>query len=169
MDTGIDWKSILQQLHHESYLWSLSCCNFDDELAKDVLQTVYLKIYSGKATYNQKSKLKTWLFSVIKFTSVDFMRKKANHLEKLNDLHYDIAEPENDKNADNQKVFMLILQSLSGQQREVLTLAFYYDLTLEEIAALLKLSIGSIRTHYERGKENFKNALIKHKMDIELP
>jgi RNA polymerase sigma factor (sigma-70 family) len=168
MHAEIDWKSSLQQLHPESYLWSLSCCNFDDEMAKDVLQTVYLKIYSGKANYNQKSKLKTWLFSVIKFTSVDFMRKNVNHLEKLNDLPYDIAEPENDKHADNQGVFMLILQSLSGQQREVLTLAFYYDLTLEEIAALLKLSIGSIRTHYERGKENFKKALIRHKMDIEL-
>ena len=168
MHAETNWKSNLQKLHHESFLWSLSCCNFDEEMAKDVLQTVYLKIYDGKASYHKKSTLKTWLFSVIKFTSVDFIRKHITHIEKLNDAHHQIPEADKTTETDNQGLFMNILQSLSGHQREVLTLAFYHGLTLEEIAALLKLSIGTVRTHYERGKENFKKALIKNKIDTQL-
>ena len=168
MQAETDWKTQLQHLHGESYLWSLSCCNQDPEMAKDVLQTVYLKIYDGRALFNEKSKLKTWLFSIVKFTSIDFIRKYKMREEKLNDRHLQISEPERTPGADNQGLFMSILQSLSGQQREVLTLAFYHDLTMEEIAPLMEISIGTVRTHYERGKENFKRLLTKYKLDTEL-
>jgi RNA polymerase sigma factor (sigma-70 family) len=163
-----NWKTSVQELHQESYLWSLNCCHFDEEMAKDVLQTVYLKIYDGKASYNNKSTLKTWLFSVIKFTSVDFIRRKNRLVDKLDDTHQWITETEGVREADNHLLFIKILQSLSGQQREVLTLAFYHDLTLEEIAVLLDLSIGSVRTHYGRGKDNFRRMLIEYKIDNEL-
>jgi RNA polymerase sigma factor (sigma-70 family) len=168
MHAETDWKNSIQKLHPESYLWSLSCCHFDEEMAKDVLQTVYLKIYEGKALYSKKSTLKTWLFSVIKFTSIDFERKSKRYMEKLNDAQDLIAEPENRPETDMQRLFIKILRSLSGRQCEVLTLAFYHDLRLEEIAGLLDLSIGSVRTHYDRGKENFKSLLTKYKIDIEL-
>ena len=168
MQATTDWKNQLQELHRESYMWSLSCCNYDKEMAKDVLQSVYLKIYDDRASFNDKSKLKTWLFSIIKFTSIDFLRKYKIRMEKLDETHYQISEPERITEPHNEKLFMNILQSLSGQQREVLTLAFYHDLTLEEIAPLMEISIGSVRTHYERGKENFKRLLINYKLDTEL-
>lgn len=117
MHAETNWKVSLQKLHRESYLWSLNCCNFDEEMAKDVLQTVYLKIYDGKAFYNEKSALKTWLFSVIKFTSVDLMRKHTRDREQLNDAHYQIPEPDGMMEQNHQQLFMNILRSLSGQQR----------------------------------------------------
>jgi RNA polymerase sigma factor (sigma-70 family) len=169
MHAETNWKSSLEALHRESYLWSLTCCNFDEEMAGDVLQTVYLKIYEGKASYHNKSALKTWLFSVIKLTSVDFIRKHIKYREKLNTVQHQIAQQDQTTETDNQALFMRILLSLSGQQRDVLTLAFYNDLRLEEIAVLLDLSIGTVRTHYERGKENFKKLLTKYKIDTEFP
>ena len=170
MQTEPEWKRKVQELHHEGYMWSLSCCHYDKELAKDVLQTVYLKIYDGKASFNDESKLKTWFFSVIKFTSIDFLRKRNVHpLEQLNELHYHIPEPEESiSDPVRESLFVRLLQSLSDRQREVLTLAFYHDLRLEEIASLMDLSIGSVRTHYERGKENCKKLLIKNNLDTEL-
>lgn len=168
MLTEPNWKNKLQELHRESYLWSLSCCNYDKEMAKDVLQIVYLKIYDGKATFNEKSKLKTWMFSIIKFTSIDFMRKYGMRVEELNVDHHQISDEETEPELDKANLFKKILQSLSGQQRGVLTLSFYHDLTLEEIAPLLEISIGTVRTHYERGKENFKKHLTRYKLDTEL-
>jgi RNA polymerase sigma-70 factor (ECF subfamily) len=168
MHTSEDWKNQLQHLHKDCYLWSLSCCGYDKEMAKDVLQNVYLKIYDGRASFSEKSKLKTWLFSIIKFTSIDFTRKYGMHVEKLSEAHFQIPETESNVDTDKRNLFLSILQSLSGQQREVLTLAFYHDLTLEEIAPLLKISIGSVRTHYERGKENFKKLLTKYNLHTEI-
>src|SRR5450432_2124712 len=163
-----EWKNNLQELHQESFSWSLTCCHFDEDLAKDVLQIVYLKIYEGKAIFSNKSSLKTWLFSVIRFTSIDAMRKIRKQTLQLNNHHQWIAETEQFAESPDKQLFTKILQTLSGQQREVLTLAFYHDLTLEEIAALMKLSIGSVRTHYSRGKDNFKKLLSVYKMNNDL-
>ena len=161
----VDWKKHLQELHQESYMWSVSCCNRDKEMAKEVLQTVYLKIYEGKAIFDEKSKLKTWLFAIIKFTSIDFIRKNNLRVENMGESQ---QFSEMDYEKDKEGWFKKILQALPGQQREVLTLAFYHDLTLAEIAPLLNISIGTARTHYERGKENFRKQLVHHKLDIEL-
>ena len=54
------------------------------------------------------------------------------------------------------------LQNLPQRQREVLHLAFYGGLTLEEAAHTLGITVGSVRTHYQRGKSRLSELLELH-------
>ena len=54
-----------------------------------------------------------------------------------------------------------ILARLSGRQQEVLHLVFYQQLTVEEAAGIMGVSVGSARTHYQRGKERLRAELTR--------
>ncbi len=152
---------IYKHLHKESYLWARQCCSYNDEHAKEVMQLVYLKLLEGKARYDNKAKIKTWLFSVIKFTAFGYLKSLSTpfSIENLPFLLVDNTYEENENKEDYQG----ILSRLPERQHQVLLLVFYHGLTLQEAAEVLNISIGSIRTHYDRGKKKLKILLVKEK------
>jgi len=152
-------ENLLKDLHQEAFHWSRQCCSFDDDLAKDVLQQVYLKILEGKANYQEKSQLKTWLFSVIRFTASEW-RKKDQNVYPM-EVDFDTAEMEVEVQTESHEA---LIQMLPERQKEVLLLVFYHNLTLEKAAEVMGISIGSVRTHYDRGKTNLKALILKKTM-----
>src|SRR3989442_13654521 len=69
-------KAELEKLHNSRFGWALSCFRRDRSDAEEVLQTVYLKIFEGKAVYRGDASLKTWLFAVIRKTAATEYRRK---------------------------------------------------------------------------------------------
>lgn len=160
-------KAELERLHGASFGWALSCCRRDPEDAEEVLQTVYLKILEGKARYRGEASLKTWLFAVIRKTAITEHRKGLIRKLRL------IGGPDQStgrnpfeeqpaaafERSEVQKRFQHALECLPARQREALHLVFYEDLTLREAADVMGVSIGSARTHYERGKKRLRETL----------
>ncbi len=148
---------IYKNLHRESYIWARQCCSYNDEQAKEVMQLVYLKLLEGKASYKQKATIKTWLFSVIRFTALDYLKKETIHLN-IDDLNPIVVEFDYGESIDN---YQEVLRKLPTRQYQVLLLVFYHNLTLVEVAEVLGIGIGSVRTHYDRGKKGLRKLLTK--------
>lgn len=60
--------------HEENYAWALGCCGRDAREAEEVLQAVYLKVLEGRARFDGRSSLKTWVFAVIRRTAAQQRR-----------------------------------------------------------------------------------------------
>ena len=160
-------KGELEKLHSASFGWALSCCRRDYAEAEEVLQTVYLKILEGKALYRGESSLKTWLFAVIRKTAIGEYRKRLlrnlvfiGSTEKRDEPATSAdAPPVIFEKSEIQKQFRVALAKLPPRQREALHLVFYEDLSLREAADVMRISIGSARQHYERGKKHLREWL----------
>ena len=157
-----DLKAELEALHQASFGWALSCCRHNHAEAEEVLQTVYLKILQGKASYRGECKLQTWLFAVIRKTAISECRKHM--LRALKSIAIgsgsSASQPELElEHSEMQRRFQAALAQLPARQRETLHLVFYQDLSLSEAAEIMNISVGSVRRHYERGKKRLREAL----------
>lgn len=125
-------------------------------MAKDVLQQAYLKILEGQAKLKDASKAKTWLFSIIRYTAIDEIRK-AGKVISLTDS-YDPVEINEEIDATD---YEGIIKHLPEMQREVILMVFYHQMTIAQSAEILQIGLGTARTHYDRGKKKLKELITK--------
>ncbi len=151
----------LERLHHACWGWALSCCSRDRDAAEETLQSAYLKILSGQARFDGRSAVRTWVFGVIRHTAHEESRRRSvrSLREQTDDgavaAANDPALGAHDETEREERSAKLLagLSTLSPRQREVLTLVFYHEMTIEEAAEVMHISLGSARTHYDRGKK----------------
>ena len=164
-------KHQLEKYHAESFGWAMCCCQRNEAEAEEILQATYLKILEGKARYNNRSAFKTWLFSVIRNTAIDWHRKKQRRLKWLNGQRQEQEAfyPPTQEVLMQKELAEIVkeaLSRLSGRQSELLQLVFYHDLSIEEAAEIIGISVGAARTHYHRGKQKLKCWLGKRREEL---
>jgi RNA polymerase sigma factor (sigma-70 family) len=163
--TDSELRTALETHHSESYGWALSCCARSSVEAESVLQTVYLKVLMGKARYEGKASFKTWLFAVIRRTAADerrrhILRRLLLDRRQASSATAAIEGPDEAiHRAELQRLVREALARLPRRQREVLQLVFYHDLSLAEASQVMSVSLGSARTHYERGKKRLRRQM----------
>jgi RNA polymerase sigma factor (sigma-70 family) len=129
-----------------------------------VLQSAYLKVIDGSAQFEGRSSLKTWFFSVIRLTAME--RKRSSWLrEKILRKNYDSGFFDRPQTALDDSARSLrpqiakAIKQLSEQQQRLIELVFFHELSLEEAAEIMKIQVGTARTHYQRAKDALSKTL----------
>jgi len=153
-------------MHPASFAWALWCCGRRREEAEEVLQSAYLKVFEGTARFRGDSSPRTWFFGVIRRTAAEQRRRRWLRQQLLERWFVAPSEassaPDPETAAASSESGRALLQALGGlstRQREVLHLVFYQEMTIEESARILKISLGTARTHFARGKRQLRLAL----------
>ena len=149
----------LERLHAECWGWALACSGHDRTLAEDALHTAYLRVLSGQARFDGRSRFKSWLFGVIRLTAMEELRRTNRWREGGSEVDLSTAVDPSDgvdirtEQRERNAAIVAAMAVLSPRQREVLQLVFYHGMTIEEAADVMGVSVGSARTHYDRGKK----------------
>jgi RNA polymerase sigma-70 factor (ECF subfamily) len=161
-----DVRRELERLHPESFAWALWCCRQRRDEAEDVLQTVYVKVLEGKARFDGRSSFRTWLFGVVRHTAAE--QRRRHWLRDALLLKWFAAAPAPAVTGDPEgtlgeahrnRQLRAAVDRLPERQREVLHLVFYQEMTVEEAAQTLQISVGTARTHFDRGKSRLRQLL----------
>jgi RNA polymerase sigma factor (sigma-70 family) len=158
-----DLRLELERLHELSFGWALHCCANRTEDAEDILQDTYLRVLDGRVRFDRRSSTKTWLFGVIRMSAKAHARRRWLRSALLErwlvgepapSLVPDLERAAGD--AERNAMLRRALARLPRRQQEVLHLVYYQGLTIEESGRVLGISLGSTRTHLDRGKKRLR-------------
>lgn len=147
--------------------WARALVGGDVAEAEDVLQTAVLRILGGEARFAGRSAFESWAFGVIRRVAGERRRRTWLRDRLIRRWLRPAAvdpSPEVGERLDcarRASRLRVALGRLSTRQREILHLVFYEEMTIAEAAAVVGVSSGSARTHYERGKARLRALLAK--------
>ena len=132
------------------------------EVANDILQEVFLNIWRKIETYDPtKGRLFTWMLNIARNASIDTLRSKSFQNSRKNQP---ISENVNwGRNVQTQDIDNIglkkILQNLKDEQRTLVELAYFKGYTHEEIATLVGIPLGTVKTRIRAALTQLRNYL----------
>ncbi|MFX3632780.1 MAG: RNA polymerase sigma factor [Candidatus Pristimantibacillus sp.] len=126
------------------------------EQAKDIAQEAFIKAYYKIHTFRGQSSFKTWLFAITRNLALNELKssyfRRILLFEKVN--NQDVAQSAEAAYLHNQSTAEIwgIIMKLSVKLREVLVLDLEHDLTIQEIANLLGLAEGTVKSRLFRAR-----------------
>jgi RNA polymerase sigma-70 factor, ECF subfamily len=139
-------------------------CGIDRSSAEDVFQEVFIKIHNAAASYAPDRPLKPWLFTIVVNTVRSHYRR-----ERIRQL---VLEPETSERPgveppadellealETAAALEEALELLTLAEREVVLLATVEQLTQKDLALVLDLPVGTIKTHMHRARATLTRAL----------
>lgn len=156
---------------YEKYLYKL-CYSYvqNEQDALDIAQEVYIKVFKSISAFDIKMPFHPWFRTIAVNTCINFKRKIKYDSVSLNAGNEDdkaleeLIAAQNDVESEvlDRELGSLIkenLKCLQPKHRLVLVLRYYEGLSYEEIAAVLKEPLGTVKTHIYRARSILKEKL----------
>jgi RNA polymerase sigma factor (sigma-70 family) len=121
----------------------------DRELANDVLQEVFVKIWRQIDTYDTtKGRLFTWMLNIARNTGIDTVRSKNFQQSQQNrELTESVYDSGGTIQTDVDKIGLRkIVQKLKEDYRVLVELSYFQGYTQDEISKLLSIPLGTVKT-----------------------
>lgn len=140
------------------------CRNRED--AEEIIQDSFMKAYRSLGDFRMDSSFTTWFYRIVYNTSVSFLRtKKDNNINldadfaekyrysEINSYEYE-AESEYNRILVNKA-----LGKLNDEERGIISLFYYDELSLNEIAAITGDTVSNIKVKLHRSRKKMSEAL----------
>ena len=142
------------------------------EWAEDVLQEAYFGIWRMAGDYKATlSPPMAWMGLVVRSRGLDFLRRRAvgrvDRMQELDEVVSDTVAGDSPNPMDttqaSEQAWALhqCLSQLERKQREVVSLAYLRDMSHGELAAQLKLPLGTVKTWIRRGLEQLRGCMAR--------
>ena len=157
---------------YKDFVFTLSVkCIGNRELAEEAAQDTFLKAYKSLSTFRGKSKFSTWLYRICYFTCMDYLKKKSILTEDIEtstlpqvavdeDVLEKLAADERNETVSR------AMQKLAGEQKFVLRLYYFDDLTTDELANVLGVSVNYAKQKLFRARKQLEKILVLNAKEL---
>lgn len=148
----------LYRLYAPSLLGIIYKITRHDEMAEDILQESFIKIWKSICQYNSdKGRLFTWMARLCTNTAIDQLRsrkeKNSSKNESLENLILEVNKEHQDNYNPETIDLRNLLKLLSPVQTKILNLIYFEGYTQVEVAEELAIPIGTIKTRVRKAMQ----------------
>jgi RNA polymerase sigma-70 factor (ECF subfamily) len=154
-------KSLIARYLKSVYNFVYRTSGAPDE-AHDITQEIFIKIWKHIKKFDVTQNFKTWLFTIARNTTIDWLRKRKNFVfSELGTEENDYfessipdAEPLPDELFQKRELHDLLehaLMQIPFDYKTIILLHHTDDLTFEEIAKVVKKPMNTVKSQYRRG------------------
>lgn len=144
---------------HGKTMYNIALFTLNDEiLAEDATQDAFIRIYRGLGRFRGTARLSTWMYRIVKNVCYDYLRK---HRPEGLDEEFDSEALADPVGTDPETCYESGWQHaqlrravgrLPEKQRLAVTLHYFQDLGYEEVAAVMDMPLGTIKSYIHRAK-----------------
>jgi RNA polymerase sigma-70 factor (ECF subfamily) len=159
---------------YQQYVFTL-VLRFTDsrEDAEEISQDVFVKAYRSLADFRGESKFSTWLYTVVRTSSITFLRKKKLDTTSLDNertfLQLENRESGFNANTMEQKsrhaMVNAAIRLLSPDDGQIITLFYKGEQTLEEIGRIMGMEPNTVKVRLHRARTRLREKMEKHFTD----
>ena len=138
--------------------------NADD--AADITQEIMIKLFKNIASFKGDSKFSTWVYRVATNTCLDELKKIRRNSHTSINAEYDMpdTQPTPEQYIEKKELSGMVakaIEKLSAEHRAAIVLRDIRGFSYEEIAAVFKCSVGTVKSRISRARGQLKNILEK--------
>ncbi len=176
-------KGDLEAFEELVHLYEVRAINFayrmlkDSHDAEDAVQEAFLKVFDKIHTFHQKSSFSTWFFTILNNVCLDALRKKSKapaqvSINQQSDEEDEYELPIEDttpgpyeafQKKDAMKALDAALSQLSDEHRAVIVLRDINGMEYENIAKVLDVSLGTVKSRLSRARQALGKLLEENK------
>lgn len=138
----------------------------DEDRAKDVVQYVFVRLWEYRREWSIGVSLKNFLFTMAKNYMLNLIRNENTALEKQYEMAQRTLEYEDDlveklERREQMSLFYQALAKLPEQKKKICLMKLRGDVSNQEIAEQLHLSINTVKSHYAEALKLLRRELLK--------
>ena len=146
------FEQVVRQYSEQLY-WNVRRIVLTHDDADDVLQNVFMKVWTHLDSFHQDARLSTWLYRIAINESLDFVRRKKKQLvvssdEQENAIANMLVADRYFDGDEAQALLQEAIAQLPDVQRTVFNLRYFDDMKYSDISQLLHTSEGALKASY---------------------
>lgn len=159
------FQEIYQQCYYHVFYYALKLSKNEAD-AKDIAQETFLQVYRSIHSLQNPDYFPVWLNRILYSKFMRLLNKQKETAIESDDLRYhldqsDKAKRMNDERLlDDEEIIKQMIQRLTPKQREVMELTYYQQYTALEIAKLLHLPEGTVKSRIHEAKKALKKEIV---------
>lgn len=157
---GENFEALVKE--HQDKVFRLCYSMLGDRAqAEDAAQEAFLRIWKSMDRYRGESSIGTWIFSITRNVCLTASAKRKKYFASV-EVENRGAAPSPDHELD----IVRLVQQLPDNYRQVVMLFYMEERSYEEVARLLDLPVGTVKTHLHRARKQLATMVKEAASDV---